>query len=292
MPASGLAAAVVSLAAAVGVGAVAYALDVPERIVGAAVAGGDQPDNARVAPSAPAPEGRSFVIVTKPKKPPVSTSSDRSGRPTVSPSQSAPVLPCASSNRQRDVETALSTLPAYDTIVVDGRQSPSDCEVIRRFQQRFGIEPASGQSDDTTADVAGRIAASSTPEVQQKCAAGEGVTACVDLTRQTVWVVRDGKVVVGPTVVRTGFRGHATPAGTYRINKRALQEWSDPYEVWLPYWQRFVGGMGFHEATTYLHDGSLGSHGCANLLRADAVAMWDALEMGATVHTFGRRPGT
>ena len=164
--------------------------------------------------------------------------------------------------------------------------------MIRRFQRRFGIEPAAGQADATTADVADRIAASSGPDGQRKCAAGPGITACVDLTRQTAWVVRDGTVVIGPTVVRTGFRGHPTPAGTYRINKRTPQEWSDPYEVVLPYWQRFIGGIGFHASTTYLHDASLGSHGCVNLLPADSVAMFDTLQMGTTVHTFGRRPGT
>ena len=199
---------------------------------------------------------------------------------------------CASLPRQRDVETSLSSLEAYRDVVVDGRQSPGDCAVIRRFQQRFGIRPANGQADATTADVARRIAVASTPARQDQCDASEGVTACVDLTSQTAWVVRDGEVVLGPTVVRTGFRGYATPAGTYRINKRDLREWSDPYSVWLPYWQRFVGGIGFHETTTYIHDGALGSHGCVNLLPADAVALWDQLHMGATVRTFGRRPGT
>ena len=175
---------------------------------------------------------------------------------------------------------------------VDGRQSPTDCAAIRVFQQRFGVEPATRQADATTADVARRIATSSQPANLQRCDADVGVTACVDLTLRTAWVMRDGAVVAGPTVVRTGFAGHATPAGTFRINKRAEKEWSDPYEVWLPYWQRFIGGIGFHETTTYLHDAERGSHGCVNLLHRDAVAMWDHLQTGARVHTFGRRPGT
>jgi lipoprotein-anchoring transpeptidase ErfK/SrfK len=62
--------------------------------------------------------------------------------------------------------------------------------------------------------------------------------------------------------------------------------------VWLPYWQRFVGGIGFHETTSYLHDPALGSHGCVNLLHRDAVTLWGELHMGATVRVFGRRPGT
>ena len=290
MSASSFAAAVAGVAAAViGIGGLGYALDVPEMIAAAAVDG-----SAASSPAAGAsvPEGRSFVVVAGPKKAPARATGDRPAGTRSAPQRFPSVRPCASSHQQRDVERSLSALPDYNTVVVDGKQSPGDCAVIRRFQQRFGIQPAGGQSDNTTADVAGRIAASSTPDEQTRCAAGDGVTACVDLTRQTAWVVRDGKVVVGPTIVRTGFAGHATPAGKYRINKRDLREWSDPYGVWLPYWQRFVGGIGFHETTTYIHDATLGSHGCVNLLRADAVAMWDALQLGATVHTFGRRPGT
>ena len=51
-------------------------------------------------------------------------------------------------------------------------------------------------------------------------------------------------------------------------------------------------GIGFHETTTYLHNGSIGSHGCVNLLPADAVALWGTTATGTTVKVFGRRPGT
>jgi lipoprotein-anchoring transpeptidase ErfK/SrfK len=190
------------------------------------------------------------------------------------------------------LETALAALADYGPVVVDGVQSYADCEAIKRLQRRFGINPVSGHADNTTADVARRILASTTPAKQQECRAGSRVTACIDLTLQTTWVVRDGRVVLGPTVTRTGFRGHATPAGTFRINERTLREWSNPYEVWLPYWQHFVDGMGFHETTTYIHDAAIGSHGCINLLPADAVQMWKLLSYGSTVRTFGRRAGT
>ena len=280
--------AVVATAAAalIGLGAVSYAVDTVPHLLA---------DSSPAAPATPAPAkaGGSFVVVTKAKTSAPARAANGQAKPTTARPTAPPrVAPCTTGSRQRELETALATLPDYAGVVVDGRQSPADCAVIRRFQQRFGIEPTAGQADATTADVASRIAASSTPDGQQQCTTGPGVTACVDLTRQTTWVVRDGETVLGPTVIRTGFRGHPTPAGTYRINKRALQEWSDPYEVWLPYWQRFIGGIGFHESTTYLHDGSLGSHGCVNLLPADAAAMYDTLQIGTTVHTFGRRPGT
>jgi lipoprotein-anchoring transpeptidase ErfK/SrfK len=199
---------------------------------------------------------------------------------------------CAFGAGQREVETSLLAIGGYGAVGVDGVQSASDCAAIKKFQQRYGIFPANGQATTVTVDVARRIAMSMSPSRQAACGAGAGVTACVDLTLQTMWVVRDGTVVFGPTVVRTGFRGHATPAGIYRVDRRALREWSDPYEVWLPYWQHFHQGMGFHETTTYIHDASLGSHGCVNLLRPDAVRLWDLIGHGTTVRTFGRRAGT
>jgi hypothetical protein len=200
---------------------------------------------------------------------------------------SASAAPIASTPRPSRI--CLAEIGTFGAVQVDGVQTARDCDTIKRFQVRFAIRPATGQADAVTADVARRIAASTTVALAGRCGARTGVVACVDLTLQTVWVVRDGALVFGPTVTRTGFRGYATPAGTYKVNKRALNEWSDPYEVWLPYWQRFHGGMGFHETTSYLHNASLGSHGCVNLLKPDAQRLWRLLDLGATVHTFGRR---
>ncbi|GAB3947722.1 hypothetical protein GCM10027614_43480 [Micromonospora vulcania] len=97
---------------------------------------------------------------------------------------------------------------------------------------------------------------------------------------------------MAPTVTRTGMSGYRTPSGTYTVNYRNPKEWSDPYEVWLPYWQHFTQGMGFHETTTYLHNKSIGSHGCVNLLHVDAVRMWELGKVGTRVVLIGRRPGT
>jgi lipoprotein-anchoring transpeptidase ErfK/SrfK len=105
-------------------------------------------------------------------------------------------------------------------------------------------------------------------------------------------VVRDGAVVFGPVVVRTGAPGMETPVGVYDVNVRNPREWSYPYQVWLPYWQNFNEGVGFHETITYLHNPAIGSHGCVNLLHVDAVALWDTTPIGTTVRLFGGRPGT
>lgn len=207
----------------------------------------------------------------------------------------APVPPgCLGGDHQRAVESALARLDEYASVTVDGVQTAGDCTLIKKFQARYGISPAAGRAGPTTADVARRLAASADADEQARCRVrGTGLTICVDLTEQTAWAVRDGALVWGPTVVRTGMRGgYRTPTGTYQIYRRAEREWSVPYKVWLPYWEAFNGGIGFHETTTYLHDGSIGSHGCVNLLPADAVALWHVASVGSTVKVFGNRPGT
>ena len=196
---------------------------------------------------------------------------------------------CATGKYQKQVEGYLKKLGGYGAVTVDGKQSAADCAAIKKFQKRFGIQPAQGLAGPTTYDVAKRLASTNTAACKAK---SSGITFCVDLTHQTTWVMKNGKVYVKPTVTRTGMKGYRTPAGTFKINKRTLKEWSDPYKVWLPYWQHFTSGMGFHETTTYLHNMGNGSHGCVNLLHNDAKDLWNLIGYNTTVKTFGRRPGT
>ncbi|GIM93118.1 L,D-transpeptidase family protein [Paractinoplanes toevensis] len=196
---------------------------------------------------------------------------------------------CATGKFQKQVEGYLNKIGGYGTLKVDGKQSATDCAAIKKFQSRFGIKPASGLAGPTTNDVAKRLAASNTAKCKAK---KTGLTFCVDLTHQTTWVMKNGKVLVKPTVTRTGMNNYETPAGTFKINKRTKKEWSDPYHVWLPYWQRFIGGRGFHQTTTYIHDMWRGSHGCVNLLPQDAKKYYSLGKIGSTVKVFGRRPGT
>ncbi|GIF76176.1 L,D-transpeptidase family protein [Asanoa siamensis] len=273
----------VAVVAVVGAGACSFAPSqspvaggdpVPVSATGATGASGP-PDPTATPTPAPIPE----KTTQKPKPPPAKPKTKPKPKPAG----------CPTGERQREVETALTDLGSFGTLTVDGKQSASDCAAIKRFQQRFGISPAEGRAGPTTASVAKRLAATD----PRKCKAGKGLTFCVDLTNQTVLAIRDGKVILGPTVTRTGMAGgYQTPAGNYKINFRNIKEWSDPYEVWLPYWQHFVAGMGFHETTTYIHNGAIGSHGCVNLLPSDARKLWSLGKNGTPVHVYGRRPGT
>ncbi len=102
---------------------------------------------------------------------------------------------CATGKYQKQVEGYLKKLGGYGTIKVDGKQSAADCAAIKKFQKRFGISPAAGLAGPTTYDVAKRLAATSTAACKAK---KTGVTFCIDLTHQTTWVMKNGKVYVKP----------------------------------------------------------------------------------------------
>jgi peptidoglycan hydrolase-like protein with peptidoglycan-binding domain len=271
----------VAVVTVVGAGACAFAPSQPR------AAGGDPvPVSATGATGAsgpPEPAATPSPTPSTPAKTPQKPKAKPKPKPKPKPAG------CPTGEHQRAVETALADLGSFGPITVDGRQSAADCRAIKRFQQRFGIVPAAGRAGPTTASVVKRLAATD----PRACRAGKALTFCVDLTHQTVYALRAGKVVLGPTVTRTGMAGgFQTPAGNYTVNARNVREWSDPYEVWLPYWQHFVAGMGFHETTTYIHNGAIGSHGCVNLLPADARKLWSLGKIGTPVHVYGRRPGT
>ncbi|MEU1835996.1 L,D-transpeptidase family protein [Micromonospora chersina] len=278
----------VSLAAVVLVGVGACARD-PQ---------GDGSGAAAPAPVGVTEEASGASAPPTPEQPTASPSATPSRTATPKPSRSTtpkPATPkpsksagCPQGEHQEAVETYLTRLGGFGTLTVDGKQSATDCAAIKKFQIRYGISPAAGRAGATTYDVAKRLADTDTG----RCHAGSGLTFCVDLTRQTVFAMRGGKVVMGPTVTRTGMAGYATPTGTYTVGGKNMREWSNPYKVWLPYWQRFNGGIGFHETTTYLHNPWIGSHGCVNLLHRDAVRLWELGSVGTRVVVFGHRSGT
>jgi lipoprotein-anchoring transpeptidase ErfK/SrfK len=193
---------------------------------------------------------------------------------------------CKTGPGQLTVERYIAENPAFGKVVVDGRQSATECTAVKRFQARFGISPAAGYAGATTKSVAGRLLSAKV----SRCRTGTRV--CVDLSSQTFWMVRSGKVVLGPTTLRSGRAGgYRTPTGTFRIGTKKKITRSSYYGTKMPYWQQFHRDMGFHETPSYLYQGP-GSHGCLNLLRRDAVKLYDLTKRGTPVQIFGRKPGT
>jgi lipoprotein-anchoring transpeptidase ErfK/SrfK len=187
---------------------------------------------------------------------------------------------------QREVEEYIAAHTAYGRVKVDGRQSAADCKAIKKLQTRHGISPSNGYAGTVTRSIVRRLNAAQL----SRCRTGTRV--CVDLTSQTMWMRSGGKVVLGPALIRTGKKGgYQTPAGSFRIGTKKRTTTSSYFGTVMPYWQQFHRDMGFHETPSYLHTGP-GSHGCINLLRRDAVKLYELTKRGTPVTIFGRKPGT
>jgi hypothetical protein len=185
---------------------------------------------------------------------------------------------------QRQVESLLG-------LKADGVASVADCLAVQKFQTRYGIQPNGGLAGPTTYSVATRL---HNANVKGCPAPAHGRKVCVDLSDQVMWVLEGSKRIYGPTPVRTGRKGLTTPSGDFHIGDKKVDTISTIFHVHLPYWERFYRDMGFHQTTTYLYDSAIpGSHGCINLLPADATALFALTTAGTTpVHIFGKKPGT
>lgn len=271
------AAGVLAVAVAGGIGAGAYA--------GLPRSAADEPTGSRPVASSPS----------------ASTSPSPSASPSASPSPSVPppvakppvvakpaTGPCAQTGpSQLAVERYIAAHPEFGPVTADGKQDATDCAAIKKFQTKYGVRPVAGLAGPTSGKVVARL----NKVALAKCS--PGATVCLDLTSQTLWVVQNGKIVLGPVPIRSGRPGMATPTGHYRIGNKKKYTVSTIFDVPMPYWQQFNGAMGFHQTPSYLYDnGGGGSHGCVNMLRKDAIALYGLTRVGTKVHVFGRKPGT
>lgn len=188
------------------------------------------------------------------------------------------------------LEAYLALVPRkFGAVVKDGRLGGSDCAAVRAFQRWAAIPQVTGAANALTVSVAKRLIAVKTSSCG---ASGSGLTVCVDLTNQAAWAIRGGVVVLGPTVVRTGRPGEATPTGWFRIGQKKRHTVSSIYGTPLPYWERFYRDYGFHQLEKPMYARIPGSHGCVNMLPRDAAALFALTSPGTRVHLFGRKPGT
>jgi len=123
------------------------------------------------------------------------------------------------------------------------------------------------------------------------CPTDRGRIACVDLTRQRMWVQVGRRIVFGPVRVRTGRRGYVTRDGLWHVYWRDRHHYSTLYHVAMPWSQFFTGGEAFHGLNEPMSTPP-GSHGCVNMTYADARRLWSVLKLHDPVKVFGRKPGT
>jgi hypothetical protein len=123
----------------------------------------------------------------------------------------------------------------------------------------------------------------STPSTRAAAPAGDpcsaAAVACVSLSRQEAWFVRDGHVVIGPIKVATGRPGFGTELGTFHVYRKNQMWYSTIYNnAPMPWSVFFDGGEAFHEASVYVM-----SHGCVHVSASYAETVYNFLHIGDEV---------
>jgi hypothetical protein len=185
---------------------------------------------------------------------------------------------------QARVENYLQTQTArFGQVIVDAQQDAVDCLAIKKFQTWLQLPTATGFADEQTAELADRLAKSSPAACH---ADASTTTVCVDLTDQTLWVMRDGSVVFTPTVVRSG-----APAGDFTISEKKQVKVLSQAGAPLPYWEGFATDAGIYSTSTPLYGtAETGLTGDVNLLGRDAQSLYGLTRVGTPVHVFGQAP--
>ncbi|MBV9140848.1 MAG: L,D-transpeptidase [Pseudonocardiales bacterium] len=103
--------------------------------------------------------------------------------------------------------------------------------------------------------------------------------ACVDLSSQQAWLMRDGNVTYGPVPVATGKASAPTDPGTFHVFWKDLHHRSSAFHnAPMPYSVFFNGGDAFHEDSVAVR-----SNGCVHLTRSAAQSFYNTLHVGDVV---------
>jgi len=121
------------------------------------------------------------------------------------------------------------------------------------------------------------VADASSSQAGAPCSAA--ARACVDLSSQQAWLMRDGAVVYGPVPVSTGKPSAPTAPGTFRVTWKDLHHRSTEFHnAPMPYSVFFNGGDAFHEDNV-----AVPSHGCVHLTHNAARTFYTTLQGGDVV---------
>ena len=103
----------------------------------------------------------------------------------------------------------------------------------------------------------------------------------VDLTNQTVYVYRDGKLI-GKSAASSGIKSHPTAPGTYTILTKNEKYHSEKYhEASMPFMERLTwDGMAIHGGN---NPGKPSSHGCVHVPLDFAQKLYGITQKGDTV---------
>lgn len=106
-----------------------------------------------------------------------------------------------------------------------------------------------------------------------------GVDACIDLSANQSWLLKDGAVAYGPVKITHGRPGWETPPGTFSVGWKDIDHKSSVFNnAPMPFSVFFNGGIAFHQGSLTEE-----SHGCIHLDWAAAEAYYNGLAVGDKV---------
>jgi lipoprotein-anchoring transpeptidase ErfK/SrfK len=162
--------------------------------------------------------------------------------------------------------------------------SPSASPSVSAIPKATATPKASATKKPTATTKPTTKSSSSTLAAENAALKRQGVpcdataVACVSLSKQEAWLLRDGKVVYGPVKVATGRASLPTPAGNFTVYYKVVDGWSNTYNAPMPYSVYFYKGDAFHEDPVTVR-----SHGCVHLTWTAAKYFYNFLHYGDKV---------
>lgn len=223
---------------------------------------------------------------------PVVATTGAPASPTASPTASPSASPTASPKPKPpayDVKAVQRTLTAlrYYLGGIDGERDGAFRSAVMAFQKVNGLG-ADGAVGPKT------LAALKHPVAPRLKGSGAGTRVEVDLTKQVLYLVKDG-VLARVLPVSSGSGEHyrtksgslataLTPVGYYTIERRIVGERiADLGTLYDP--QYFYRGWAIHGSNSV--PAYPASHGCVRVTRADATYLLDAIAVGTRVYLYG-----
>jgi lipoprotein-anchoring transpeptidase ErfK/SrfK len=172
----------------------------------------------------------------------------------------------------RDVQNDLARLKFLPSSQVDGKLGPRTRHAITAFQQWNGLTPDGIAGPQTLA----KLRTTTVPQ-----AGNHGASRRIEIHRaKGITLLIDRGKVIRAIHSSAGKRGFETPAGSYRIQRKVLKDWSFPYQTWMPYASYFHRGYALHEGNVPAYPAS---HGCVRLPPGDASDVYRFATVGTAV---------
>ncbi|MCW2545266.1 MAG: heavy metal translocating P-type ATPase [Frankiales bacterium] len=230
------------------------------------------------------PQAALAPVVVPTTQPPVITQAPVVVPTTISPTPKP--TPKPPTYDVKAVQTQLTALHYYIG-AIDGERGASLRSAVMAFQKVQGLSADGGVGPKT-------LAALKAPKQPVLKGSGGGTRVEVDLTKQVLYLVKDGKIArILPVSSGNGKHyltksGHVatalSPIGYYKITRRILGErHADLGTLYDP--QYFYKGWAIHGSNSV--PAHPASHGCIRVTRTDAKYLLKQISVGTAVYIYG-----